>query len=212
LYVPKGLQPTPTCPKRRKTADLPLAHRAVETYSSVVTSWSIRCVRSARSWRWPTLAVVQSALSLSHAGRRSRKRSGLHSQRPPHALGSVRGRRPRPIARRTQPLGGRLGSNTIDARSCGRQNVRNAASAATLRSPSPLNSREQKQRRPTRPSVFGGFRPCLLAFAEHEPIGAAGFEPAIPAPQMRCDTRLRHAPLLPSSLLPLGAQAIHPRL
>jgi hypothetical protein len=26
-------------------------------------------------------------------------------------------------------------------------------------------------------------------------IGAAGFEPAIPAPQMRCDTRLRHAPL-----------------
>jgi hypothetical protein len=26
-------------------------------------------------------------------------------------------------------------------------------------------------------------------------VGAAGFEPATPAPQMRCDTRLRHAPM-----------------
>jgi hypothetical protein len=43
-------------------------------------------------------------------------------------------------------------------------------------------------------------------------IGAAGFEPATPATQTRCDTRLRHAPKLPSSLLPLGAQPIHPGL
>ena len=46
--------------------------------------------------------------------------------------------------------------------------------AVALRSPRPANSREQWQSHPTKPSAYGHFRPCSLAFADLRKIGETG--------------------------------------
>jgi hypothetical protein len=81
---------------------------------------------------------------------------------------------------------------------CGRQSGRKTTARRRLR---PLcghrshrTAANTSKRRPTRPSVFGGFLPCSLAFAGNEGIGETGFEPATARPPAGCATRLRHSP------------------
>jgi hypothetical protein len=50
------------------------------------------------------------------------------------------------------------------------------------------------------PRVYGVSCPRSLGFAEHEPIGETGFEPATARPPAGCATRLRHSPWCSSIL------------
>jgi len=71
---------------------------------------------------------------------------------------------------------------------------RKALSAVPLRPRVLRVSTKRREYSPARLSVFGGFRPYSLAFAEHEPIGAPRFELGTSPTRTVRATRLRHAP------------------
>jgi len=69
-----------------------------------------------------------------------------------------------------------------------------AVAANVLQTPNRRNPAKPGETTHAIPRVFGVSCPCSLRFAEHEPIGETGFEPATARPPAGCATRLRHSP------------------